>query len=248
MNGKRKAIFIISLLILALSVGYIVYTLTGNARRGAVYEDLKDSAYQLTETPRYESPIDFDSLWEINSDIYAWLEIPGTDTSYPVVQSMTDDDYYLDHTIEGYEGYPGSIYTIRGNDRDFLDFNTVIYGHNMKDGSMFGDLSLYRDEDYLSEHRTVTIYTPSAQYDYKVFASVVYDDRLITSSFNNKEPKECQEFLDSLDDVSPSECVFTDDVKVTADDRIITLSTCIGDRPQNRFLVLAVLIPDRQRS
>ena len=65
--------------------------------------------------------------------------------NYPVVQGGDDDTYYLNHTIDGTEGYPGSIYTERINAKDFSDFNTVIYGHNMKDGSMFMGLHNFED-------------------------------------------------------------------------------------------------------
>lgn len=87
---------------------------------------------------------------ETNPDIYAWIEIPDTNVNYPIVQSADDDSYYLNHTIDGQEGYPGSIYTEKVNAKDFSDFNTVIYGHDMKDGSMFKDLHKFEDADFLN--------------------------------------------------------------------------------------------------
>lgn len=67
-----------------------------------------------------EIPINFEELWQINPEIYAWIEIPGTAINYPIVQSASDDLYYLDHTIEGIAGYPGSIYTERVNAKGFF--------------------------------------------------------------------------------------------------------------------------------
>ena len=86
-----------------------------------------------------------------NSDTVGWIEIPGTKVDYPILQSSTDDSYYLNHNIDGSEGYPGSIYTESYNGKTFEDFNTVIYGHNMKDDTMFGDLHSYEDSAFMKE-------------------------------------------------------------------------------------------------
>ena len=256
MNRKRWIAFILGVSVAAGGVGYLTYHLAGRSRRNRVYEDLQETAVaqpvvtQIAtytepepeeEKEPYVSPIDFEALWKMNPDIYAWISIDETDVSYPVVQSATDDSYYLNHTVEGAKGYPGSIYTMRVNAKDFSDFNTVIYGHNMKDDTMFGSLAKYRDETYLEEHRTIRVYLPDRELVYTVFGAVVYNDRLITSWYDNADPEACEAFLKSVEEARDLNSHVLEDIEVTSDDRILTLSTCIGGRPNNRYLVLAVM-------
>ena len=96
--------------------------------------------------------IDFAELSSINPDIYAWIRIPDTQIDYPVLQREEDDTYYLRHNSSGRYAFAGSIYTEEANSRDFKDPMTVLYGHNMRDGSMFQNLHFFEDEeDYLIE-------------------------------------------------------------------------------------------------
>ena len=206
-------------------------------------EDVPDPVLQDEKEP-VEIPIDFEKLWETNEHIYAWIRIPGTVIDYPVLQHPTDDAYYLDHTVERTEGLPGSIYTESGNAQDFTDVNTVIYGHNMKNGSMFGDLNLYKDPDYLHEHKEVILYTPEHIYTYEVFAAVTYDNRHILQGFDFTKDSGLTEFLDSLKESRNMSNYMDEDVSITSKDRIITLSTCNGNSSQ-RFLVEAVLVEEQ---
>ncbi len=251
MSKKRTAVFILCVAVAVSAVGYLVYHWIDQNRMQAVYETAQEVAKQEdtesgsgTEDTDYDSPIDFEALWDINPDIYAWIEITDTEIAYPIVQHATDDDYYLNHTIEGEEGYPGSIYTQTINKRDFSRFNTVIYGHNVPEGMMFSDLKDYQDEEFLEEHREIIIYTPDAKRTYRVFAAVVYDDRLITSAFDDDNEDDRQAFLDSIysNDEENSHVLY--DVDVTTDSHIITLSTCVHNQSDKRYLVTAVLIDE----
>ena len=141
--------------------------------------------------------------------------------------------------MDGYEGYPGSIFTFPLEGKRFDQFNTVIYGHNMLDGSMFGNLKNFRTEAYMREHRELKIYTPEATLTYTVFAALTYDDRLITGNYNDDIVSSGQDYLDSI--FAHEGMFLTDDLDVTTQSHIITLSTCIGGMPNNRLLVLAVL-------
>ncbi len=181
--------------------------------------------------------VDFDGLLSQNGDVYAWLDIPGTDISYPLLQSG-EDNYYLMHNLDDSYGYPGCLYTNQCSAKDFFDFCTVIYGHNMADGSMFGRLhSLMFDEDALAEHPYVVIYTPDGgALVYRAAAAVVYDDRYIPDSFDFDTGEGRQAFIDSLRSCAR---VYTDDADITADSRLIVLSTCNGVST-SRDLVIAV--------
>lgn len=190
-----------------------------------------------------EKVIDFEELWERNPDIYAWISIPGTGINYPVVQSSDDDAYYLNHTVDRERGLPGSIYTEQLNGKDFADMNTVIYGHNMKDGSMFAGLHQYKDGEFMMDNQLLHIYTPEKKYTYQIFAGVTYNDNHLLKAFDFDDMVSYQEFLDSLNQVRTLESYVDRKVKLTRKTRLITLSTCTKSDHQ-RFLVVAKLIND----
>lgn len=253
---KKRNIIILSVLILVfvLSVGFIIayFVKQNNAKdeyeeikekaKVSVEKEVKDSEEELDEP--YVSPIDFEELWKTNEEIYAWIQIPGTEIDYPIAQRADDDAYYLNHTIEGTEGLPGSIYTEAVNSKDFTDFNTVIYGHNMKNGSMFAGLHKYEDKEFLEENPYVYIYLPDRTLKYQIFAAVVFDDRHIMHNFRYDTPEGRKGFLSEIEGVRTMESTYDDSVEVGVDSNIITLATCIGGQPDNRWLVEAVLIED----
>ena len=189
------------------------------------------------------TPIPYDPPWEltaaqnVNPHVIAWLEIPGTVIRYPILQHPTEDNHYLDLTIDGEIGYPGSIYTNSMEGRDFDTFNTVIYGHNMGDGTYFGSLKNYHERDFLNAHREIDVYTPTAEYVYNVFAVVIYDDRYITDFYDDSKAGDRAAFLRSLTEMGAT---ILDDVPVSPDSHLITLSTCVAGMPNNRLLIVAV--------
>ncbi len=270
MTNKRKALFLSGVFLMALGLGYLTYWGVTSWRTKREAEELQSLAFSETATTEstpqtsatdtsdtvttsesvtdtteekesYVSPIDFEALWAVNTDIYAWLKIDDTDISYPILQHPSDDSYYLNHTPERRSGFPGSIFTYACNAKDFSDFNTVIYGHRMDNGQMFSNLKFYRDEAYLKEHRTIRVYLPDRELVYTVFAAVVYDDRLITSYFDNADPYSCRAYLESIYQNRNLNSHILKDLEVTVEDRLITLSTCIKWEKQNRYLVVAVL-------
>lgn len=246
-SGLRKALYILCIVGAGLCIGFLAYYYIRLQENKKIYEDLQsqtetqtlaaETEEKIAETEQSQTkpdiPVDFEKLWEINPEIYAWIEIPGTSVAYPIVQSASDNSYYLNHTIEGMAGYPGSIYTEGINSKDFQDFNTMIYGHDMEDGSMFGGLHQFEDSEYLKNHETLIIYTPEHKLTYRIFMTLTYDDRHIMGSFDFSEKEEREAYLDSIGNT---------DEEVTADSKIVTLSTCIATQPSNRFLVEAVLI------
>ena len=172
---QRNKWFWVFFVIFVIAVGVGAGYYFGQKDREQVYEDLAEKnkkpqeetkqEEQTTDEPAEEEktveiPIDFSSLKEKNSEVYAWIRIPDTQVDYPILQRASDDLYYLDHTIDGAEGLPGSIYTQSLNSQDFSDKNTVIYGHNMRDETMFGGLKSYMDESYMKAHSQILIYTP----------------------------------------------------------------------------------------
>lgn len=215
---------------------------------GSEYEEIrKDAAAEQekeaeAQEPAVEIPIDFDSLTEQNPDIYAWITVPGTQIDYPVLQRTGDNSYYLDHTAENKESPEGAIYTEDYNSKDFEDPNTVIYGHDMKNGSMFQNLLNYQDKEFFDNNREVLVYTPDAIRHYRIFAAYLYDDRHIMQSFDFDIRSVYSAYLDHIFSIRDMNARIDTSMEVGADDKIITLSTCYGSQSDRRYLVQAVLV------
>ena len=185
--------------------------------------------------------VDFDGLKKLNSDVYAWISIPGTKIEYPILQHPTDNTYYLNYNIDGSFGYPGCVYTEKENAKDFSDPNTVIYGHNMKNGSMFAGLHKYEDREFFDQNKTILIYTPEKTLTYKIFAAYIYDDRHLLYSFDFDNKDVFKRYLDDIYARRDMTSNIDTNCTVTAEDKIITLVTCMGKQPGKRLLVQAVL-------
>ncbi len=194
-----------------------------------------------TEEPKEENPIDFKAYWEIDKNVYAYIEIPDTRISYPVLQSDDEqpEDYYLDHNLDGSTGYPGCIYTQRLNSKDFDDYNTILYGHNMKNGEGFRDLHKFSDKDFFDNNKYVYIYTPDELLTYEIFAAYEFNDDHIIYAYDFSNEKGYQEYIDMLKNYGSG--YFRDVDSLTTDDRIITLSTCTSIDIK-RYLVQAKLV------
>lgn len=193
----------------------------------------------------YESPIDFDVYQSVNPDIYGWLRISGTVIDYPVVQHATSNDYYLHHDGNGNVDLDGAIFSLHDyNGRDFEDPVTVLYGHNMKSGAMFGTLrSSYTDQQFFDEHKDVIIYTPEETRIYKVFAAVPYSDELISYEHDFTDEGEYDAFFSSVLNIRDLSARFDEANKPQFGDRVLILSTCISGTDL-RFLVMATLSSD----
>lgn len=258
-NKNRKILWAVVAVLIGTAV--IVCIFLGNyllkekarqaeeAKKSMTYEEIASEVIKEKETDTeqsdYQSPVDFEQLWELNQDAYAWIQIPGTNIDYPILQKEDgDQSYYLNTTLTGAEGYPGSIYTENYNVKDFQDFNTVIYGHDLIDGTMFSELHKYADRNFMDTNPYVYIYTPDKMLKYQIFAAVVFDDRHLMVNFDFDNPSSYQLFLNEIYDLRDMQSVVKTDIPVTTESRIITMSTCIAERPDNRWLVGAVLVDE----
>lgn len=252
MNGKKKKIiFGVSLILLLAGLVCLIVYIVQKKENHQIYDDIQkeNEVSEVPEEPVEEKepvviPIDFASLKETNPDIYAWIDIEDTNIHYPIVQSATDDTYYLEHTIEGVKGYPGSIYTERANAKDFSDFNTLIYGHDMKDGTMFKHLHKFEDPEFFQSHETVTIYTETEIKTYRIFAAIVYDNRHILNSFRFDDAESRKAFIQSLYDARSMKNQFREGMTIDENSRLITMSTCITGQPDKRYIVVAEEVVD----
>lgn len=250
----RKVLIVILCLIAVGCIAYLAWYYIKANETNSSYEKARKEA-RVAEQPNFPEedtgslsiPIDFAALQETNPEVYAWIKIEGTNIDYPILQSADNDNYYLDHTWEGVSASQGAIFTQSCNSRDFTDFNTIIYGHQMGEGNdtMFHNLGNYLDEGYMEEHSEVVIYTPDRILTYRVFAAVVYDDRHLGHYYNYILDADRQSFLDSIYNARDLRNIYRNDVDVTTNDRIITLSTCISAEAEHRLLIGAVLVDEK---
>ena len=183
----------------------------------------------------------YKGLYEENNDLIGWLSIPGMVIDYPVMQNE-DNEYYLHHSFYGEEDKYGCLFV-----KDFVDVNApstnfIIYGHNMKDGSMFGDLDEYREESFLQEHPLVyfnTLYEERTYEIMAVFLSQIYesdDDVFKYYEFYQADTEE--EFLSFYEAITGMSLYKTG---VTAEfgDEFLMLSTCAYHVEDGRLVVIA---------
>lgn len=195
------------------------------------------------EIPIPDKTVDFADLQEnTNADIYAWIYIPDTKIDYPVVQHPTDNSYYLKYNLDGSKGYPGCIYTEDYNAKDFSDANTVLYGHNMKNGTMFAGLHQYEDAEFFEKNPYVYIYTPEKLLVYEVFAAYESGDEHLLMSYAFDNQTIFQNYLDDIFAMRTMTCNLNEKAEVDSGSHIVTLSTCIANKPNNRYLVQGVLL------
>lgn len=190
-----------------------------------------------------ECPVDFSSLNSINSDIYAWIDIPGTDISYPVLQSESDDSFYLDHDSDKNYNTNGAVFSeYKYNTKSFDDPVTVLYGHDMRSGDMFGQLqSCYSDSDFLKNNDEILIYTPDKELRYKIFAATPYYNMHLLYYYPFEKSYVFNQFFDELYNYRTLSSTYLMDEKPIYGDKVLVLSTCMNNGDNKRFLVMGVL-------
>ena len=230
----------LSLIIIIILLGVIVVSLFNIVRLMGKYQ-VGTSAYnkvaeKVGAANQEEFSLDWDQLLAVNKDTVAWLRDPDTVINYPVAQGA-DDEFYLHHLITGESDFKGCLFMAAANNRKFKDFNTIIYGHNMKDGSMFHSLVEYRDPKYYEKHRVIQLYTPKKTYNLEVFAAmeIPSDSPLYKINFASDDER-----ADYLNDIEAASDLDTD-VVTTVQDHIVMLSTCAYDFKEARMVVYGVM-------
>ena len=182
-------------------------------------------------------------LKSVNEDFKGWLFYEPLDLSYPVVRG-NDNDYYTHYTFEKEKNNSGAIFMDFLNKPDFSDYNTIIYGHNMRNGTMFGSLKkLLSETSKIEENPYFYIFTEDNAYMYEIFA--VYITKASSQTYDLIDDAQAQE--EYLKYIEKTATWFSDTAEVTAEDRIVTLSTCHGVQSNNRTIVHGVLLVEEDR-
>ena len=196
-----------------------------------------DKVYNLIREEKEES----DNLFEKNIDYRGWIKIDNTNINYPILQGQ-DNEEYLYKDINNEYIVSGSIFMNYLNN-GFDDQNTVLFGHNMKNGTMFANLKKYKEEDFFYNNNDIEIELSNGQYlKYKVFSVYITDinENYTKTSFEDKD--EYKEFLERIKNKS----IYKSDISVNENDKIITLSTCSYEFDDARLVVTGKLIDKEQ--
>ena len=220
---KRKKIYGIFMLVaiaVFLFAGGRILQIYLNYQESQIVYELMDGFTQKIEDQ------------DLSPDGIAWIEIPGVEISYPVGQGR-DNDYYLYHLITGENHKSGSIFMDFHNQEDLSDRNSIIYGHNMKDGSMFGTLDQYQSQALYRNYPYFYMYVPGYIYEYQIFScyAAPTDHPAYTYDFPTSEDYEV--FLETLQ----RSAEYNTGMTVTKEDQVVTLSTCVNTRKDYRYLV-----------
>lgn len=179
--------------------------------------------------------VDFEALWQINTDVVGWIYIPDTNVNYPIVQGK-DNDQYLYHMINGEYNNAGSIFLQMQIPSDFSGKNSPIYGHNMKNGTMFADITGYKGQAFYDAHPVAYLITPTQTYLVHIFSGYVADvwgDAWQTEFAE----EEFHQWLESRQRKS----YFTPLRNAAPEDHILTFSTCTYETDNSRFVVHGIL-------
>jgi sortase B len=244
----KKTVFIIFLTVFIVALVNVVMISVGYLQSRQYYSGIADLADLTTQAPDtdteqgelYEKTdypkVDFEALESKNSDVVAWIYINDTPVNYPVVQGK-DNAFYLKHLFDKSYGVAGCVFLDCKNESDFSGFNNIIYGHRMRDNSMFSSIEKYKKQDYFDQHPQAIIVTPQFTYAIDFFSGYVADTSQSSWKTVFEAEDEKEQWLNEL----KSKSLIQSPVEPSISDRIITLSTCSHDFDDARFVLHGVL-------
>ena len=247
LRGLNALFSLIVLLCFFVVAAYAGYALWDNSQVYAAAENVRDEMLQLKppEDPEGEEGPTFEELKAVNPDVYAWVTLDNTNIDHPVVQGQ-DNLTYVNRDVYGNFALAGSIFLDSRNDSSFSDPYSLLYGHHMENSGMFGDLALYKEEDFFQENSTGYLITPEGVYDLEIFASLVVSasDQYIFDPeiWHTEEAAALAHVKENA--LYLRENIFQD---LDENSRILALSTCSGEFSDARTVVLAKMIPRETR-
>ena len=200
-----------------------------------IEQTTSETSGESEEEPVKEKPypdVDFDGLKSVNSDVIGWIYVPDTEINYPIVHT-SDNDYYLDHLVDRTQNPAGAIFLDTRNPSDFSDLHSIIYGHHMKNGSMFAALKGYKKQDFFDGHKTGYLITQDAAYSIDFFAGHVANVEENAWQLDFDDAADFDNWIKSLKEIS----AFKSDIEPQYGDRIFTLSTCRYEFDDARFVL-----------
>lgn len=243
-NIVSNIILVIAIVVFAVSA-YKLYGIFSEYNKGdKEYQKIQDlviNTDKKDDTKEETFSVDFEKLLEMNSDVVGWIRFDEpSEINYPVVQGR-DNEEYLKRTFEANTNKLGTLFVDVNNPGDFSGRNTFIYGHNMKNGSMFAQLLKYKDDSFYKEHPYFYIYTPDGKVrTYEIFSAGVVKDTSDSYIMDYADDVAFQTYIDYIKQQS----AYPTSAEVTTPSKIVSLSTCTNVRDDERFLVHGVMIKE----
>ena len=243
-NIVSNIILVIAIVVFAVSA-YKLYGIFSEYNKGdKEYQKIQDlviNTEKKDDTKEEAFSVDFEKLLEMNSDVVGWIRFDEpSEINYPVVQGR-DNEEYLKRTFEANTNKLGTLFVDVNNPGDFSGRNTFIYGHNMKNGSMFAQLLKYKDDSFYKEHPYFYIYTPDGKVrTYEIFSAGVVKDTSDGYIMDYADDAAFQTYIDYIKQQS----AYPTSAEVTTASKIVSLSTCTNVRDDERFLVHGVMIKE----
>lgn len=197
-----------------------------------LYQEAKASQYEIYK-PSAEDSLSFAELQARNPDVIGWITVYGTSIDYPLLQA-DDNDKYINTNVLGEYSLSGSIFLDYRNNKHFTDFNSIIFGHNMVQNAMFGQIGDFLEEDYFEAHQYGNLFYDDTDHGIEFFAMLeadAYDSFLYTPAYEDNGTK--QSYIDYLYRIATR----TRDIGVTVDDKIVLLSTCSSYATNERHIL-----------
>lgn len=226
-DGLYYVAIITLIMIVVFSAVQIYRIAAGYIADRDAYSDVRDIA-----DPADTDDIDWNALRKTNPDVIAWIRLEDSNIDYPIVQG-SDNDYYLHTRFDGTAAGSGTLFADYRSESPFGQFNTVVYGHHMKDGSMFGNLKKFKDIEYAERHRSFSIFTPNGSYELELvaFLNCPYDSLIYDVNVSGQDRSKYIKWIEK-------NAEYTTDVIVDENDRLVVLSTCAYEYEGARYVVV----------
>lgn len=250
---KRKIILIIAICVFLFSA-YQLFTIYREYHKGTEeYKEVEDSIITKVEGKKDETDsesgeegttgdrfrVDFEKLLKMNEETIAWIRFDKPEKiNYPVVHT-SDNSTYLTKTLNGQNNSSGALFVDMNNEGDFTDKNTFIYGHNMKNDSMFGKLEEYKSSKFCKKNPYFYIYTPDGKIrTYQVFATAIVENNADNYQIYFNDNEDFEAYIKMVRESA----LYATDVSVTGSDQLVSLSTCTNVTQSQRMIVHGVLV------
>ena len=245
-----KALAILCSCAFAIGAYQLISTYHNYSESDKMYDNIKDVLVSANDQEHIEVSgpekaadqvpikVNFEELKAINEDVVGWVYSEDSNINYPILQG-DDNLYYLHNAVNNTLNRAGSIYMDANNSPDFTDANTIIYGHNLSNNSMFSSLDQYMSPTYFNGHRNVYILTEDKNYRVDIFSGYMTNPTSKTFTINFDSP---EQYMDYLKYTWASSDVKCGDVPMTEDDNIVTLATCSNSGNNVRYVVHGKLV------
>lgn len=233
-----KLIIIILLVIISISGFQLYKSLAKYYKARTQYNNTAQIAGSTKTSGIYTGELDWDSLIAQNSDIRAWVYLDGTIINYPIVRG-SDNSFYLTHMFNKAYSGAGTFFMDANAPDNFETFNTVVYGHHMRDGSMLALIEKYYSQEFYEEHKQLELITPNAKYHLKVIGFELVYSTSDAYNYNFSNDKEKQALLDFT---AKNNIINTSD-QATVKDKLVTFSTCAYEANGDRYVLVTKMVP-----